>query len=143
MFTYSWFEIEPHPDQYAGNCRLLTPSEGLTLFSRLHAQPEFWNYTDSDFYSDQLFNFQWESVKVDRVKYKLDGGKVVFSMPITLTEQVFTNNSDSEQEMSVSVNETVTNSSAFKYSTGFTVTNGMEFSGAQNFVHRLVSGTVC
>jgi len=130
MSTCSWFKIGPHSRQYANSFRLLTPSEGLTVVSRVHMSPEFCNYRDDDFYSDQLFNFEWEDVNVDRVKYKLDDGKIVFSTPITLSEQVFTNDSDSEQEMNFSTDKSVTNSSAFKHSTGFTVTSGMKFSGA-------------
>jgi len=69
-------------------------------------------------------------MKVDKVEYELDAGKIISSTPITLAEQVLTNNSDSEQEMSFSVNKGVTNSGTFEYSTGFTVTIGMEFSGS-------------
>jgi hypothetical protein len=69
-------------------------------------------------------------MKVDKVEYGLDAGKIISSTPITLEEQVLTNNSDTKQKISFNVSKGVTNSSTFEYSTGFTVTVGMEFSGA-------------
>ena len=101
----------------------------MTLFSRSTPDPTFWNHTEKNFYADQLFGFIWEDMKVDKVEFNLDSGKIISSTPITLAEQVLTNNSDTEQEMSFSVNKSVTNSSTFEYSTGFTVTIGMEFGG--------------
>jgi hypothetical protein len=106
------------------------PSEGLTLYSRSSSDPTFLNCTEQPFYADQLFSFLWENMKVDKVEYNLDAGRIISSTPIMLAEQVLTNNTDSEQEMSFSVNKGVTNSSTFEYSTGFTVTVGMEFNGA-------------
>jgi len=98
------------------------------LFSRVSPDPTFANY-GGQFYPDQLFNTWWEDMRIDKVEYKLDAGKIISSTPITLAEQVLTNNSDHDQEMSFSVNKSVTNTSSFQYSTGFTVTVGMEFSG--------------
>lgn len=66
-------------------------------------------------------------MKVDKVEYELDAGKITSSAPIALAEQVLTNNSDHDQEMSFNVNKIVTHSSTFEYSTGFTITFGMEF----------------
>jgi len=128
QYEDNWFKIEAGVGQYAGNFRLITPSQGLTLFSRVSQDPTFSNYTSSSFYSDQLFRFIWEDMKVDKVEFNLDAGKILASTPITLAEQVLTNNSNSEQEMSFSVNKAITNTSTFEYSTGFTVTVGMEFS---------------
>ena len=141
--TCSWFKLEPGSGQYANYFRLITPSQGLTLFSRISPDPTFLNYTEKNFYADQLFGFIWEDMKVDKVEFNLDSGKIISSTPITLAEQVLTNNSDSEQEMSFSVNKSVTNSSTFEYSTGFTVTIGMEFSGARSPIYSLVCGAVC
>jgi hypothetical protein len=42
---------------------------------------------------------------------------------------VLTNNSNSYQQMSFSVDKAITNSSTFEYGEGFTITRGMEFSG--------------
>jgi len=128
QYEDNWFKIEPGSGQYANNFRLITPTEGLTLFSRSSPDPTFSNFEAKSFYPDQLFGFLWEDMKVDKVQFKLDSGKIISSTPITLAEQVLTNNSDSEQEMSFSVNKGITNSSTFEYSTGFTVTIGMEFS---------------
>ena len=61
-------------------------------------------------------------MKVNKVEYKLDHGKILSSTPIGLTKQVLTNYSDVRQGMSFSVDKSVTNSSTFQYSTSFTVT---------------------
>ena len=125
----SWFKLEPGTGQYTGYCRLITPSQGLTLFSRVYPDPTFANYTDKNFYSDQLFKLMWEDMKVDKVDFKLDAGKILASTPVVLAEQVLTNNSNSEQQVSFSVSKTVTNTSSFEYGEGFTLTTGVEFSG--------------
>lgn len=101
----------------------------MALFSRTNQEPQFLNYTASEPYSDQYFRFIWEDMKVDRVEFNLDDGNILSSTPIVLAEQVLTNQTDREQEMSFSVDKSVTNSSSFEYSTGFTVTVGIEFSG--------------
>ncbi|KAF9648929.1 hypothetical protein BDM02DRAFT_2012525 [Thelephora ganbajun] len=134
QYEDNWFKIEPGSGQYANYFRLITPVEGLTLFSRSSLDPTFGNHTEKNFYADQLFGFFWEDMKVDKIEYNLDAGKIISSTPIALAEQVLTNNSDSEQEMSFSVNKGVTNSSTFEYSTGFTVTVGMEFSVGVPFI---------
>ena len=69
-------------------------------------------------------------MEVDEVKFDLDAGVISSSTPIVLAEQVFANTPNNEQEMNFGVNKSVTHSSTFEYSTGFTVTPGMEFSGA-------------
>ena len=100
------------------------------MFSRISPDPTFANYTDKNFYSDQLFKLMWEDMKVDKVDFNLDAGKILSSTPITLAEQVLTNNSNSDQEMSFSVNKSITNTSTFEYSEGFAATVGMQFTGA-------------
>ena len=130
MPTCSWFKIEPGKGQYAHYFRLSTPTEGVTLYSRLSSDPTFSNISDAKFLPDQLFNFIWEDMKVDKVEFNLAAGKILSSTQLKLTEQVLTNDSGSEKEMEFKVNEGVTNSSAFKYDAGFTVTPGMEFRGA-------------
>ena len=126
----SWHKFEPGLGQFANNFRIVTPSQNVGLYSRSTQEPTFSNYTPNSSYSDQHFCFLWEDMKVDKVEFNLDSGKIISSTPIVLAEQVLTNNSDTEQEMSFSVNKSVTNTSTFEYSTGFTVTVGMEFSGA-------------
>ncbi|KAF9648920.1 hypothetical protein BDM02DRAFT_3186671, partial [Thelephora ganbajun] len=108
--------IEPDSGQYTNYFRLITPSDGLTLFSRLSPNA-LGNHPENDFHADQLFGFFWEDMKVDKIEYNLDAGKVISSTLITLAEQVLTNNTASEQEMSFNVNKGVTNSSTFEYST--------------------------
>ncbi|KAF9648919.1 hypothetical protein BDM02DRAFT_3114616 [Thelephora ganbajun] len=122
------FKIEPGSGQYTNYFRLITPSEGLTLFCRSYPDPTFGNYTENDFHPDQLSGFFWEDVKVDKIEYNLDAGKIISSTPITLMGQVVTNKMGSEQQSTLSVNKGTTSSSTFEYSIGFTVTLGMEFS---------------
>lgn len=129
MPTCSWFKIEPNSGQYANNFRLVTPSESMALYSRSTEDPTFFNLTSTKFFTDHLFYFMWEDMGVDRIKYKTDAGKILTSTPITLGEQMLTNTSGTEQEMSFSVNQSVTRSSTFEYSGGFTITLGMKFKG--------------
>ena len=143
MFACSWFEIEPGSGQYTSYFRLNIPFSGLTLFSRSSPDPTFWNFESKTFYADQLFDFMWEEMKVDKVEFDLKNGKIITSTPILLAEQVLTNGSDTEQEMSFSINKGTTNSSTFEYSTGFTITAGMEFGGVWNSTRRMVCGAAC
>jgi len=129
MSPCSWFEIEPGSGQYTSYFRLIIPSQGLALFSRSSPDPTFWNFESKTFYADHLFDFMWEDMKVDKVEFDLKNGKIITSTPILLAEQVLTNDSDSEQEMSFSINKGITNSSTFEYSAGFTLTVGLEFGG--------------
>jgi len=126
-YSDNWFKIEPGTGQFAGYFRLVTPSTGYALYSRVSQDPTFSNYSAGYPHTDQHFNFWWEDMKVDKIEYKLDAGKIISSTPITLGDQVLTNNSDVEQEMSFSVSKSVSNSSSFQFSTGFTITAGMEF----------------
>ena len=146
MPSRSWFEFESGSGQYAKHFRLITPSESSALRTPTPYigmdLPWLGNTSSSTFNPNQLFGFVWEDMKVDRVEFNLDSGRIISSTPIVLAEQALTNKSDTEQEMSFSVNKSVTNSSTFEYSTGFTVTVGMEFSGASNPVYRLVCGAV-
>ena len=101
----------------------------MVLYSRWTLEPTFSNGPSTNTYSDQLFRFSWEDMKVDKIEYNLDAGRILSSTSVTLSEQLLTNKSDSEQEMNFSVSKSVTRSSTFGYSDGFTVTTGMEFSG--------------
>ena len=101
----------------------------MALISRSTTEPTFNNHPDGEFFRDQLFGFVWEDMRVDNVEFNLGAGVIGASTPIVLAEQVLTNNSVTEQEMSFSVNQGVTNSSTFERSHGFTVTVGLEFSG--------------
>ena len=138
----SWHKFEPGVGQFANYFRIVTPSQNVGLYSRPANEPTFSNAGQNYTYSDQHFCFLWEDMEVEKVEFNLDSGRIISSTPIVLAEQVLTNNSDTEQEMSFSVNKSVTNTSTFEYSTGFTVTVGMEFSGVSNPVHRPVCGTV-
>ena len=141
MPTCSWFEIESQGglDLF----RLITPSEGLTLYSRLSPDPTFSNADKNIFYEDQLFRFILDGMQVDKVDFNLDAGVISSSKSVTLAEEVFTNNSDTEQVMTFSTNKGVTNSCTFEYGTGFAVDVGMEFGGVCNPIHCLVCGAVC
>ena len=142
MPTCSWFEIELNgliPD----SCRLITPSEGLALYSRKSPDPTFSNIDMNDAYDDQLFKLISDITQVDKVDFNIDAGVVSSSKSVTLAEEVFTNNSDTEQVMTFSTNKGVTNSCTFEYGTGFAVNVGMEFSGVYNPIHCLVCGAIC
>ena len=91
--------------------------------------PTFGNHTASSFYPDQLFDSQWEDMKVDKVEYNLNVGKIS-STPIRIESQVLTNDSDYDQELNFSITKNVVHTSAFEFSAGFTVTLGMKFNGA-------------
>lgn len=143
MPVCSWFQIVPGSGQYTNFFNLITPSQGLALYSRSSPEPTFSNYTPNSSFTSQLFYFLWEDMTVERVDFNLGAGVIGSSTPITLAEQVLTNNTDTEQEMSFSIDRGVTHSSTFEYSTGFTVTLGMEFSGTYNPISRLVCSAVC
>lgn len=96
------------------------------MYSRTSEEPTFGNFDGNSFYPDQLFGFIWEGMKVDKVCFKLDADKIISSTPITLAERVLTKGSEDDQEMSFSVNKGVTHSGTLEYSTGFTVSAGME-----------------
>lgn len=68
-------------------------------------------------------------MKVDKIEYNLDAGKIITSTPVVLVAQDLENSSDREQGMNISVNQSVTHSSTFEYSSGFTVTAGTEMNG--------------
>ncbi|KAI0758163.1 hemolytic lectin [Fomes fomentarius] len=130
----NWFKLEAGNGQYASYVRFITPREGMALFSRTNQEPYFLNHITNQPSSDQYFRFIWEEMKVDRVNFDLDDGKIISSTPIVLAEQVLTNKTDHEQEMSFSLDKSVTNESSFQYNTGFTVTVGTEFSVGIPFV---------
>jgi len=101
----------------------------MTLYSRSSPDPTFSNHPSTDFCADQLFYFIWEDVIVEKVEFDLAAGKILSSTTITLAEQVLTNNSDKEHDLSFSINKSVTRLSTFEYGSGFTVTPGTEFCG--------------
>ncbi|KAJ3492365.1 hypothetical protein NLI96_g33 [Meripilus lineatus] len=123
----NWFEFEPGKGQYTKQFRLITPSDGVALVSRTHRAPYFWNHPRGDIYPDQHFCFLFEDMRIDRIDYDLDVGKIISSTPLLLASQTLTNNTNQEQEMSFSLNETTSHTSTFEYSTGFTLATGTEF----------------
>lgn len=127
----SWFKFEPGSGQYTGYFRLVTPSQGTVLFSRLSPDPPFGNHFSSNFQPNQLFRFLWEDMQVDKIEFDLKAGQIFPSTPVTLTEQVLSNNSEVARPLSFSVDKRTTNSSTFDYGSGFTVTLGMEFGGCE------------
>jgi hypothetical protein len=102
------------------------------LFSRVTPEPTFLNYTSTNPRPDQLFGFVWEDMKVDKVEFDVDAPRSSARRRVTLGSKVLTNNSDSEQEMPFNVTRASPTRALFEYSSGFTVTAGMEFSGAYN-----------
>lgn len=74
-------------------------------------------------------------MRIDRIDYDLDVGKIISSTPLLLASQTLTNNTNQEQEMSFSLNETTSHTSTFEYSTGFTLATGTEFKGEAHPLH--------
>ncbi|KAK7033618.1 hypothetical protein VNI00_012617 [Paramarasmius palmivorus] len=127
-FGDNWFEIEMGTGKRAGHFRLVTPEVGVALFSRTFRKPYIGNNPAHEVYDDQYFSFLFEDMKVDKVEYDLKEGKIISTTPMVLTNQTLENKSDHEQEMSFALNKTVTHTSSFQYTTGFTITIGSTFS---------------
>ncbi len=107
----------------------MCPATEVVIFSRTSSDPKFGNYTKAGVHSDQYFSMVFEDMVVKRVEYDVARGKILKVTPHVLANQTLRNNSDNEQEMSFHFSESVTHTSTFQYTTGFTITVGTEFSG--------------
>ena len=65
-------------------------------------------------------------MNVDKVDFDLDNGKILWSKPITLGQQVLTNNSDAGRDLNFSAQKAATNSCTFEYGSGFPVNVDMD-----------------
>lgn len=68
-------------------------------------------------------------MKIDRIEYDLKLGKILSSTPLVLANQTLVNDTDHDQEMEFTLNETVTHTSSFEYTFGITVSAGATFKG--------------
>ncbi|KAK0209867.1 hypothetical protein IW262DRAFT_497764 [Armillaria fumosa] len=128
MNDTSWFVFEVGVGEYRKDFRILCPASGQVLFSRLNQNPNFGNYTRTGVHADQYFTMKFEDMVVKSVDYDVAQGKILDVTPRVLANQTLRNNTNYEQEMSFSFSESVTQTSKFEYSTGFTIQVGMEFS---------------
>ncbi|KAK0209833.1 hypothetical protein IW262DRAFT_1281142 [Armillaria fumosa] len=124
----SWFDLEVGVGEHRKHFRIVCPASGEVLFSRTNKDPHFGNYTRTAYFDDQYFTMDFEDMIVKSVDYDVAQGKILTVTPHVLANQTLTNNSDDEQEMSFSFSETVTHTSKFEHTTGFTIEVGTEFS---------------
>ena len=101
----------------------------MALFSRTTQDPYFWNHPAGGTYNDQYFSFLFEDMNIDKIEYDLKLGKILTSTPLVLANQTLTNNSDQDQQMSFSLSQTVTHTSSFDYTLGFTIGLQTKFKG--------------
>jgi len=130
----NWFELELGTGDLAKEFRLLCPASGYVLFSRTTQSPGFGNYTRGYTSPDQYFSFAFEDLTIKSVDYDIALGKISHVTPHVLTDQTLTNRTDHEQEMSFQFSESITHTSTFEYSTGFTITMGTSFLAGIPFV---------
>ncbi|KAI0038962.1 hypothetical protein FA95DRAFT_1528853, partial [Auriscalpium vulgare] len=121
----NWFKLVAGTGNNVETFRLLCPATKTVIYSRVEAKPEFLNYpSDGTIYPDQHFSFLFEAMQVDKIDYDVKLGKVVSSASLILVSKPLKNDSDKEQEMKYELDESVTHTSTFEYSSGFTVALG-------------------
>lgn len=84
-----------------------------------------WEDTDQ---IDNQWTFIFEDMKVDKIEYNFDEGKILNTKTEVIANQVLTNNSDVQQTMIFKVEQSEIHSTNFEYSQGFSIKLGMEFS---------------
>lgn len=67
---------------------------------------------------------------VEKVEFDVDSGKIGTQTPDVIAEQVLTNDSDSEQDMSFMFSSNVSQTSSFEYGVGFTIGATTAFTSA-------------
>ena len=97
-------------------------------------EPQVGNIRAGEVFDDQYFSFLFEDTKIDRVVYHIDEGKILSSTPIAIATQTLHNQSDNQQAMEFSLNETETHTSSFDYTLGFTITVGVSGKAGIPFV---------
>jgi len=79
--------------------------------------------------SNQYFSFDYEDVTIDLVTFDHRNGRITSSVPITVdTVYADARNSSTPTSNTLAKNETVSNTSSYGYSSGFTLTAGVEIS---------------
>ena len=97
--------------------RIICPATKTAVFSRTHIYPEVWNYTASS-------ARKWRSCALNTA--------IVKATSNVLATQTLTNNTNHDQEMSFSLNETEAHTSTWEYSTGFTNSVSTSLNGASS-----------
>ena len=92
-------------------------------------EPYVYNHPSGEVFNDQYFSFLFEDMNIDKIDYDLKLGKILTSTPLMLANQTLTNESNQEQQMSFSLSQTVTHTSSFDYTLGFTIGLQAKFSG--------------
>ncbi|KAK0491954.1 hemolytic lectin LSLb [Armillaria luteobubalina] len=133
-YNTNWFDLEVGAGEHRKHFRIVCPVSGEVLFSRMNKDPHFGNYTRTVYSDDQWFTMDFEDMVVKGVDYDIAKGKILAVTPHVLANQTLTNNLDDEQEMAFHFSETVTHTSTFQYTTGFTIEVGTEFSVKLPFV---------
>ena len=130
--AHSWFKLLPGSGQYSKYFRIWTVWEDMILVSRTDQSPNLYNITGTlQTNANEYFMYLWEDMKVTKVDYDLDSARVLTSKPVTIGEQTLDNSgSTQDQTTSFAVEQEVKKTSSFEYSTGFTVSTGMSFTGA-------------
>ena len=130
--AYSWFKLLPGSGQYSKYFRIWTVWEDMILVSRTDQSPNLYNITGTlQTNANEYFMYLWEDMKVTKVDYDLDSATILTTKPVTIAEQTLDNSgSTQDQTTSFAVEQEVKKTSSFSYSTGFTVSTGMSFTGA-------------
>ncbi|KZT10565.1 hemolytic lectin LSLb [Laetiporus sulphureus 93-53] len=132
-YNDNWFKIEPGKTYRSKYFRLVAPSTGTALVSRTHLKPYFWNHPQTQVCDDQYFTFLFEDMSIDKIEYDLKDGRILSSTPNVLATQVLENSSSQTQEMSFHFSETLTQTSTFDYTAGFTIAVGTAFKAGVPF----------
>ncbi|SJK98752.1 uncharacterized protein ARMOST_02021 [Armillaria ostoyae] len=90
--------------------------------------------TKAEINPDHYFSFAFEDMVVRRVEYDVALGKISNETSHVLADHTLRNNSRHEQAVAFGFSESITHTSTFEYTTGFTITVGTEFSAGIPFV---------
>ncbi|KAF8226041.1 hemolytic lectin [Tricholoma matsutake] len=125
QYDDNWFRFETGSGKQAGYFRLRNFSSDTVLFSRTGTDPQVYNYPGSGKkYDDQYFTALFEDLKVDRIEYKLNQGKILSSTPVVIGSQTLRNESDVQQTMEFNLTDTTTNTSTWEFTQSYSITIG-------------------
>ncbi|KDR66599.1 hypothetical protein GALMADRAFT_232450 [Galerina marginata CBS 339.88] len=120
----NWFKLEIGTNTKASNFRLVNYNSDTVLVSRTHAEPQVYNHSKKETFDDQYFSFLFEDVEIDRVVYHVDKGEILSSTPLVIADQTLQNDTNTQQSMEFSINDTEVHTSTFDYTLGFTIAIG-------------------
>ncbi|PVF92419.1 hemolytic lectin LSLb [Serendipita vermifera] len=119
----NWFCIEPGTGRNAKCFRLRNLASDTVLFSRTDFQPEVGNCPANMLFDDHYFTFLFEDMKVNKVVFLVEEGRIVSSTLKMISEQTFTNVTDVTQNADLHIHEQVDHAHNFEYASGFPATN--------------------